>query len=257
VGASQREATVVAIGLVIVATLAVVYLFNEPNRRDTAAADKIEESAHRGIELYAQYCVQCHGEDGLATGRIGVPLNTEQNQTEDPLQWEQREPIIRRTIERGRGAVMPAWHQSEQGPLNDEQVTDLVNLIHEGLWDEVTATVLEQNNGQIPTPPPPPTPPPAGPEQGQQLFGQVCATCHIADDFPQGGAVGPDLTGLGAKEQTDVVGIPVTQEDLVAWVNDPQAIKPGSPMPAKGGATNWGDTEVQSVVEYLLSLTGE
>lgn len=253
-GASQREATVVAIGLVIVATLTVVYLFNEPSRRDRAEEDKTEESATRGAALFAQYCVQCHGEDGKATGRIGLPLNTPQNQTDDEIAWEQREPVLRRTIERGRGQNMPAWHQSEQGPLNDEQVTDLVNLIHTGMWDEVTKLVLEQNNGQIPTPPPPPTPPPAGPEQGKQLFGQQCVTCHIANDYPEGGQAGPDLTDLGTKQQTDQVGIPVTKEDLTKWVNDPQSIKPGTIMPAKGGATNWGDTEVSSVVDYLLSL---
>lgn len=253
-GASQREATVVAIGLVIVATLVVVYLFNEPNRRDVASEDKIEESAERGVALYTQYCLQCHGEDGLAQGRIGIPLNTAQNQEENPALWELREPVIRRTIERGRGQVMPAWAQSEGGPLNPEQVSDLVNMIHTGVWDKVEEKARAENNGQVPTPPPAPTPVPAGPDQGKQLFGQVCANCHKADDYPNGGAVGPDLTGLGGKETTDVVKVPVTQDDLAHWIIDPQSVKPGTSMPPKGGASNWGDTEVQSVVEYLLSL---
>jgi mono/diheme cytochrome c family protein len=251
VGASQREATVVAIGLVIISTLALIYLFNEPHRRESAAEAKVEESAERGVALYIQYCLQCHGEDGKATGRIGVPLNTPQNQVTG-TQWEQREPILRRTIERGRGEVMPAWHINDGGPLNNEQINDLMNLIHTGAWDKVVAATIEQY-GAIPTPPPPPTPPPAGPDRGRQLFGQVCANCHIINDFPNGGMAGPDLTGIGSQEQTEVVGVPVTLEDLTQWVNDPQSIKPGSAMPAKGGATNWGDEEVQSVVEFMLS----
>jgi sulfur oxidation c-type cytochrome SoxX len=249
---------VVAIGLVIVATLVVIYLFNEPHRRDAAAEEKTEEAIHRGAQLFVQYCVPCHGPtgDGSAAGdgRIGVDLNTEQNQSDDPVVGPEREQIIRKTIERGRGQIMPAWGQADGGPLNEQQISELVILIREGGWDVTEKLAREASGGELPTPPPAPTPVPAGPEQGKQLFGQVCATCHKANDYPNGGEIGPDLTGLGAKQQTDVVGIPVTKEDLTAWINNPAAIKPGTPMPPKGGATTWGDQEVSSVVDYLLSL---
>jgi mono/diheme cytochrome c family protein len=226
VGSSQREATIVAIGLVIVATLVVVYMFNEPNRRDTAAADKRDEKVERGVETFVQYCVACHGPEGKGgEGRLGVPLNTEQNQSDDPAIGPAREKVIRDTITRGRGEIMPAWGQSEGGPLNDEHIDDLVVMIREGAWEQVHEAAREASGGADPTPPPQPTTDPnlGGAELGRQLFDQVCDTCHIANDFPNGGQVGPDLTGLGALDQTPVVGIDVNAEALTAWINDPQS----------------------------------
>lgn len=252
-GSAQREATFVAVGLVIVATLVLVYMFNEPNRRETAAQEKVQDSIDRATGMYLQYCLSCHGPDGLAgDGRRGVPLNTAQNQTTDPALGPERETIIRNTITRGRGEIMPAWGQSDGGPLNPQQVEDLVILIRHNEWEHVKEAAIAQSGG-IPTPPPVPTVP-SGPERGKQLFQQACVTCHISNDFPNGGVVGPDLTGLGAMEKTPQVGVPVTEADLIAWINDPQSIKPGTTMPAKGGQTSWGDSEVQAVVEYLLSL---
>lgn len=253
-GSSQREATIVAIGLVIVATLVVVYLFNEPSRRSTAAEEKKTESVTRGVAIFTQYCVPCHGPNGKAEGRQGIPLNTPQNQTTDPALGPQRDTVIRNTIQRGRGQIMPAWGRSDGGPLSSEQIDDLVALIRTGAWAQVEERAREQAGGQLPTPPPLPTVPPAGPDQGKVLFGQVCAACHQANDYPNGGQVGPNLTGLGAQQQTKQVGIAVNKEALTAWINNPQAVKPGTPMPPKGGATNWTDTEVSSVVDYLLSL---
>lgn len=253
-GSAQREATFVAVGLVIVATLVLVYMFNEPNRRDVAAEEKVHDSIERGTALYIQYCVPCHGPAGLAgEGRQGVPLNTEQNQSTDPAIGPERETIIRQTITRGRGEIMPAWGQSDGGPLNEQQVEDLVTLIRQADWEEVHENAVAAAGGE-PTPPAVPTVP-AGPDRGQALFQQQCTTCHISNDFPNGGTVGPDLTNLAANETTPVVGIEVTADALSAWIHDPQSIKPGTIMPAYGGATDWGDEEVNAVVEYLLTLT--
>jgi len=257
VEAPQREATIVAIGLVIVATLVMIYLFNEPHRRDVAAEEKTSDSIERGAEMFVQYCVPCHGPTGQGSneGRIGAPLNTEQNQSTDPAIGPAREKVIHDTIQRGRpNTPMPAWGQTDGGPLNEQQITDLVTLIRHGAWDRTEEIAREQSGGELPTPPPAPTPVPAGPDQGKQLFGQVCVNCHKSNDYPNGGEVGPNLTDLATHDKTPQVGVDVTKEGLTAWVTNPQSIKPGTIMPAKGGATNWGDQEVGSVVDYLLTL---
>jgi cytochrome c oxidase subunit 2 len=259
VGASQKLATVVAIGLVTLATFAVVYLFNEPNRRDTAAQDKLEESAHRGVEQYVSNCLVCHGEDGLATGRQGIPLNTEQNQVEGAL-WELREPEIRRTIERGGPTVMPAWAISEDGPLNDEQITDLVNMIHLGYWDEVEEAALAANEGQIPTPPPLPTPSdaPDDPEAaaGQQLAADNgCTGCHTVDGSA---GVGPTWMGMFGSEVTLADGSTVTADE--AYIHE-SILNPGaqvhegfSPsMPSFEGRLN--DDQINQIIAYIKTLT--
>lgn len=258
--ASQKLATVVAIGLVTVATFAVVYLFNEPNRRETAAEDKLEESAMRGVESYVSNCLVCHGEDGMATGRQGIPLNIEQNQVEGAL-WELREPVIRLAIERGRGEIMPAWHEDEGGPLNDEQVTDLVNMINLGYWDEVYDYALATYGGQAPTPPPLPTPSGDAPDDpdaaaGQQLAASNgCTSCHSIDGSD---GTGPSWQGLFGSEVPLEDGSTVTADE--AYISE-SILAPnakihegyGPIMPSFEGRLN--DEQINQIIAYIATLS--
>jgi mono/diheme cytochrome c family protein len=262
VGSEQREATVVALGLVLIATVIMVYLFNEPNRRVSAEEEKIEESAMRGVDHYVQFCLQCHGEDGMATGRVGVPLNTPQNQTDNEVLWDQREEVIRRTIERGRGQIMPAWAESEGGPLNQEQITDLVNLIHLGLWDKVEEAVLH-DMGAIPTPPPLPTPV-GGPiddpvaAQGQELYVSAgCAACHTVDGAE---ATGPTWLGLFGRETPLESGETVTadEEYIRESILQPNAkVHEGFQpiMPSYEGRLT--EDEITALIAYVQTLEEE
>jgi sulfur oxidation c-type cytochrome SoxX len=257
VGAERRIATVVAMGMVLVSTIVLVYLFNEENRRDTEASAQIETSLHRAAQTYASNCVVCHGPEGLAgEGRQGIPLNTPENQTTDPTLGEQRTEVIQTTIERGRGAIMPAWLNTEGGPLNQQQVNDLVLLIREGAWDLTLEADIEHNvelHGVAGTSTVPPQPTPADPaELGKTVFEQNCIACHKSNDFPDGGTTGPDLTGLGAMETTPVHGQPVDAEYLTAWISNPQELAPGTIMPAFG--TTLTPDQLAAVVDYLLSL---
>jgi len=260
VGASQKLATVVAIVLVTLATFTVVYLFNEPNRREAAAEDKLDESALRGVEVYVANCLVCHGEEGLAgDGRQGVPLNTEQNQVEGAL-WEIREPEIRRTIERGRGPIMPAWHQEEDGPLNDEQVTDLVNLIHLGYWDEVYEEALATNEGAIPTPPPPPPPSGDAPDDPEAAAGQLlaaanCASCHTIDGSE---GIGPTWQGLFGSEVPLEDGSTVTadEEYIRESILNPMAkVHEGFAPVMQSFEGQLSDDEINQLIAYIETLT--
>lgn len=259
VGSEQREATIVALGLVLVATVIMVYLFNEPNRRATAEEQKVEESAHRGVGHYISFCLECHGEDGMATGRQGIPLNLPQNQSDDPILWDQREAELRRVIERGRGQIMPAWAQSEGGPLNDEQITDLVNMIHLGLWDEVEETAIQQHGG-IPTPPAVPTPDVAVPTdplaaEGQALYTEMgCAACHTLDG---GDATGPTWQGLYMSEVQLESGETVVADDdyIRESILQPAAqIHQGFPnmMPPYEGRIT--DEQIDALIAYIATL---
>jgi cytochrome c oxidase subunit 2 len=261
VESSRREATVVAIGLVIIATLVVIYLFNEPHRRDVAAQDKTEESADRGVALFTQYCVPCHGPEGKAgPGYLGLPLNTAENQEKDPAKWDLRRPVLDKTIHRGRGNIMPAWSQAEGGPLNDEQIDDLINLIHLGYWDKVNAQVLAQNGGVIPTPQPAPTPAGGAPSDpqaaaGQQLYTSLgCAGCHSVDGS-QG--TGPTWKGIYGKPVDLEGGQSVTVDD--AYIHESivnptaKVVKGFSPiMPSFQGQVT--DGQINQIIAYIKSL---
>lgn len=164
-GASQRLAAVVALGLVVIATFLVVYLVNEPNRRAEAAAYMHETSIERGTRLYVQYCITCHGPEGKGgkTGPnyIGAPLDLPVNTTTDPIKGERRAEQLATTIIEGRGEEprkMPAWGAEFNGPLNSEQVQDLVIMIRNGDWKKVHEEALHHYDGNIPTPTPLPSP---------------------------------------------------------------------------------------------------
>ncbi len=76
--------------------------------------------------------------------------------------------------------------------------------------------------------------------EGKQIFYEyACYGCHkIAG---QGGEVGPDLSNVGSRLRPDY---------LAAFLQNPQAFIPGSPMKI---SELW-EEEVQSLVAYLVSL---
>ncbi|HEU5430603.1 MAG TPA: cupredoxin domain-containing protein [Thermomicrobiales bacterium] len=174
-GAVQKLATVVIVGLVGLATLLVVYLANEPNRRAAEAADQKDVAIERGVQTFIQNCVVCHGPAGegysepgaKGTGRIGMPLggNTEagkaataRNQTTNPTQRQQRYDLIVKTINEGRG-LMPAWGSGAPGGalLNDEQIYELATMIQNVDWNHVYNETIATDGG-YPTFPPAPAP---------------------------------------------------------------------------------------------------
>ena len=63
-GAVQKLATVVIIGLVAMATVLVVYLADEPSRRGGESTEQEALALERGTDLYITYCLQCHGPNG-------------------------------------------------------------------------------------------------------------------------------------------------------------------------------------------------
>jgi uncharacterized cupredoxin-like copper-binding protein/mono/diheme cytochrome c family protein len=175
VGAVQKLATVVIVGMVALATLLVIYLADEPDRMAAEAVEQEDVAIERGIGTYLQNCVVCHGPAGEGysepgaegTGRIGMPLGgdtelgraaQELNQSEDPVVRKERYDLITKTIQNGRG-LMPAWGRGAQGGalLNDEQINELALMIQNVDWDLVYNESI-QTSGGYPTFPPPPAP---------------------------------------------------------------------------------------------------
>jgi uncharacterized cupredoxin-like copper-binding protein/mono/diheme cytochrome c family protein len=205
VGAVQKLATVVIVGMVALATLLVIYLADEPNR---LAAEKVEQqdvAIERGISTYIQNCVVCHGPAGEGysepgaegTGRIGMPLGgdtelgraaQELNQSEDPVTRQERYDLISKTIHNGRG-LMPAWGRGAPSGalLNDEQINELTLMIQNVDWDLVYNETIEASGG-YPTFPPPPAPaggaaPTPAPEEGEQGAGGEAGDVATSDQF--------------------------------------------------------------------------
>jgi cytochrome c oxidase subunit 2 len=87
--------------------------------------------------------------------------------------------------------------------------------------------------------------------EGKRTFlAHSCINCHCLRGTPAAGTYAPDLTHLMARETLASGMIPNTPENLLAWVRDPQAIKPGCLMPAFG----LSERENELINEYLRTL---
>jgi mono/diheme cytochrome c family protein/plastocyanin len=136
--------------------LVFVYILTNDTSRASSDARIREEQIARGQQLFAANCAVCHGNHGQ--GGVGLPLNVAANRPTSEAQATQRTEYLTRTISNGRpGTFMPAWALSNNGPLNEEQVGALVDMIEYGDWAQTQAVVdaYQAKNG---TPPPPTNP---------------------------------------------------------------------------------------------------
>ncbi len=88
---------------------------------------------------------------------------------------------------------------------------------------------------------------------GERAFFQHgCAVCHAIDGTLAVGDAGPDLTLIGERQTLAAATLPLTRDNLTAWLIDPQAFKPGVKMPP----THAPLEDIQAIVEYLMQLKG-
>lgn len=135
-------------GLLTLFVLAIglpLYWVMEPGRQENAARDFGRKFADRGAELFAPTeeggfnCAFCHGGMDAAGNAINYNL-TEPDGSVSPVLW--RAPALNAVLLRysreevtfiltyGRpGTPMPAWGVAGGGPLNDQQVQNLVDYL--------------------------------------------------------------------------------------------------------------------------------
>jgi cytochrome c1 len=79
-----------------------------------------------------------------------------------------------------------------------------------------------------------------------------CGGCHVIPGVPGAtGNVGPSLAGVGARTAIAGGAVPVQgRADLVRWVQNPPAVKPGTQMPS----LNLSADEADKIVAYLELL---
>lgn len=87
--------------------------------------------------------------------------------------------------------------------------------------------------------------------QGRQLFeSESCSSCHTIRGTSANGTFGPDLTHLMSRDTIASGIVPNTAANLAAWIKDPEALKPGSLMPAM----KLSDDQIHQIVQYLVTL---
>lgn len=212
----------------------------------------------RGSQIFDANCAVCHGPDGQ--GRVGVNLSND---------WPAIDPtaFTRAVIEQGvAGTPMTPWSQQYGGPLNEQEITDVVAFVASlsGGRSPIAPTATP-----FPVTPVPTVPGSSGdPTNGSLLFAQNCAMCH-GDDGQ--GRVGASLTkgfasinpqqfvratvaqgiensAMPAWSQTH--GGPLTEaeiDDISAFIitlpsqAQPSPAPTATPVPtsASGGGSNW------------------
>lgn len=147
--------------LVFVAVIAAgAYTIWDPTRASEARTRQLQLTLDRGAYLFAQNCRACHGDagEGGAKGNrlvLAPPLNRLDLQGRktaggpvDLAAQNAAYKLVFNTITCGRvGKAMPTWGDTQGGPLNAEQITDLTIFITNGTaWGTADTYANELSN---------------------------------------------------------------------------------------------------------------
>ncbi len=90
-----------------------------------------------------------------------------------------------------------------------------------------------------------------GGSNGRRVFeSTACINCHAIRGTVADGRFGPDLTHLMSRQTIASGAAENTKANLRLWVQSPDAIKPGSLMPAM----QLGNADLEALVDYLETL---
>jgi cytochrome c oxidase subunit 2 len=87
--------------------------------------------------------------------------------------------------------------------------------------------------------------------EGQSVFMRnACINCHAVAGTAATGTFGPDLTHLASRDTIASGAIQNTPENLRAWIDNPNSMKPGSLMPAM----HLNNHDLDVITAYLTEL---
>ena len=87
-------------------------------------------------------------------------------------------------------------------------------------------------------------------DSGQLIPTIACGSCHTIRGTTMKGAFGPDLTHFGSRSGIAAFTLLNTPQNLLAWLQDPQKVKPECKMPQIPLPLQ----EQQQLVAYLEEL---
>jgi len=90
----------------------------------------------------------------------------------------------------------------------------------------------------------------ASAQEGVRVFQERCTACHTVAGTAANGKIGPNLTHVASRQTLAAGLLPNSPSNLQRWLQNPQAIKPGSLMPNLG----LSEAEVNALTAYLQHL---
>ena len=199
----------------------------------------------RGLALYRQHCVQCHGAPGVppepfALGMTPAPANLVHAAREWPpaeIFWIVKEGI--------KMTGMPAWRYR----MADDDVWAVVSFMRQlpklspDEYRSRKSTPVSARESAAT----------AAPDAGRgkaAIHQYACATCHQIPGIVGANApVGPPLRDMGTRGF--IAGaLPNTPENMVRWLRHPQSVNAKSAMPDLGVT----ERDAQDIAAYLSTL---
>jgi mono/diheme cytochrome c family protein len=182
----------------------------------------------RGVEVYRQHCVRCHGAPGVAPDSFALGLNpvpanlahTSRERSAEELYW---------TVKYGlKMTGMPAGELR----LREQELWDLVAFLK--ALPSLSPAAYRALRGSREAFAEAPLPAPDARRGKRALEQYACATCHEIPGVTGATVpVGPSLRRLALRSYLAGV-LPNTSENLIRWLRAPQSVKPGTAMPELG-----------------------
>jgi mono/diheme cytochrome c family protein len=145
----------VALTVFLAVLLPFLYL-REPVRQRAAAEKELTESVRLGKATFEEFCARCHGDQaqGGTVKRYVTPgvkdAKPADVQAPDLREIHSRHPdedpgaVAWEAIQKGRPpSPMPTWGLRYGGPMNDQQITDIVNYLLSIQSDDEERPMLE------------------------------------------------------------------------------------------------------------------
>lgn len=202
----------------------------------------------RGLGLFRQHCVTCHGGPGVAREAFAMGLEPgAPDLAEIGRDWSPAE-LYWTTANGIKMSAMPAW----KFRLSEADLWALVAFLRKlptlsprefQTLPAEAAPAAETAAGEARAP--------ADVERGRIALQQYgCPACHAIPGIAEAqGKAGPPLSGIASRRF--IAGLlPNDRESLVEWLRRPQAVKPGNAMPDLGVSLR----DARDMAAYLETL---
>lgn len=241
--------TVIALFVTVVWTVAVMAQVNSP---PTAPAFTIEVTGHQWW-WEATYQGATPSETFTTANEIHIPVGRPvlvRLKTADVIHsfWI---PALTGKTDTIPGRTNLTWLQADRPGIYRGQCTEYCGAQHAHMAMYVIAdppAAFEAWREDQMRPQPAPAAGPAA--AGAQVFLDRCSACHTVRGTAAGGILGPDLTHLMSRRTLAAGALPNTVGALSGWIENPQALKPGTRMPA----TDTPPADLARLRAYLETL---
>jgi len=239
----------ILIGIVVVLISISTLIFiavNEPDRQEEFKGAFAGRSIETGAGMFEEYCSPCHGDKGQGIEGRAPNINSQYFFSPDGRRKELNylgtmDAYITLTVAGGRPAQstsgpwaqnMPTWSSDYGGPLRNDQIDSIVDYILS--WEEYAPDLNAEPTPIVGTPE----------ERGKALFSAMgCIGCHTIAG--EGGAVGPDLTGVVANKGADYVHQSIISPNAVIVEGYSENIMP------QNFSERMTDEQINDIITYL------